>query len=61
MFLLTEVSKFELPGVADEQVLWLQVAVKDVPLVDVGQTPQQLVEEQLEDSRAEEEKITAMD
>lgn len=53
MLLLTEVSKFELSGVADEQVLWFQVAVKDVSLVNVGQPSQQLEEEQLEDSKGE--------
>lgn len=50
---LTKVSKFEFSGVTDEQVLWFQVAVKDVPLVDVGQASQQLEEEQLKDSRGE--------
>lgn len=34
---LTEVSEFELSSVADEQVLWFQVTVKDVPLMDVRQ------------------------
>lgn len=51
--LLTEVSEFELSSVADEQVLWLQVAVKDVPLVDVGQASQQLEQEQLENTSEE--------
>lgn len=46
---LTKVGKFELSGVADEQVLWFQVAVQDVPLVDVGQASQQLEEEELEE------------
>lgn len=45
--LLTKVSKFELSSVADEQVLWFQVTVKDVPLVDVGQASQQLEQEEL--------------
>ena len=36
--ILTKVCEFELSSVADEQVLWFQVTVKDVPLVDVGQT-----------------------
>lgn len=48
--LLTEVSELELSSVADEQVLWFQVAVKDVPLVDVGQASQQLEQEQLENT-----------
>lgn len=37
---LTKVGQFELACVADEQVLWFQVPVKDVALMDVRQTPQ---------------------
>lgn len=48
--LLTKVSEFELSSVADEQVLRFQVAVKDVPLVDVGQASQQLEQEKLENT-----------
>ena len=44
---LTKVSKFELSSVADEEVLWFQVSVKNVPLVDIGQASQQLKQEQL--------------
>ena len=54
--LLTKVSKFELSSVADEQVLWFQVTVKDVPLVDVGQASQQLVQEQLESTSEQTER-----
>lgn len=55
--LLTKVSEFELSSVADEQVLWFQVAVKDVPLVDVGQASQQLEQEQLENMSGQRETI----
>lgn len=55
--LLTKVSEFELSSVADEQVLWFQVAVKDVPLVDVGQASQQLEQEQLENMSRQRETI----
>lgn len=44
---LTKVSQLELSSVADQQVLRLQVAVQDVPLVDVGQASQQLEQEEL--------------
>lgn len=54
--LLTEVSEFELSSVADEQVLWFQVAVKDVPLVDVGQASQQLEQEQLQNANEQRER-----
>lgn len=37
---LTKVSEFQLSSVTDEQVLWFQVTMKDVPLVDVGQASQ---------------------
>lgn len=55
--LLTKVSEFQLSSVADEQVLWFQVAVKDVPLVDVGQASQQLEQEQLENMSGQRETI----
>lgn len=55
--LLTKVSEFELSSVADEQVLWFQVTVKDVPLVDVGQASQQLEQEQLENTSGQRETI----
>lgn len=45
----TEVGQFEFSSVRDEQVLRLEVTVQDIPLVDVGQTSQQLVQEQLID------------
>lgn len=50
--LLTKVSKFELSGVTNEEVLGFQVAVKNVPLVDVWQTSQQLEKEELKNDKA---------
>lgn len=45
--LLTKISQFELSGVTDEKVLWFQVTMEDVPLMDVRQASQQLEEEKL--------------
>lgn len=52
-FGVTEVSQFELPQVADEQVLGFEVPVQDPPTVDVGQTPQQLEHEDLMDTQTD--------
>lgn len=43
---LTKVSQFQLPNLADEEVLRLDVTVEDTPAVAVGEPPQQLEEEQ---------------
>lgn len=49
--LLTKVGEFQLSSVANEEVLGFQVTVKNVPLVDVGQTSQQLEQEELENNQ----------
>lgn len=51
MNLLTKVGEFQLSSVANEEVLGFQVTVKNVPLVDVGQTSQQLEQEELENNQ----------
>lgn len=51
LILLTKVGEFQLSSVANEEVLGFQVAVKNVPLVDVGQTSQQLEQEELENNQ----------
>lgn len=45
---LTKIRQLELPQVADEQVLGLQVPVEDPPAMDVAQTPEQLEQKDLE-------------
>lgn len=43
----TKVGQLELPSLVDQQVLGLQVSVENLPLVAVGQTSQQLEQEEL--------------
>ncbi len=42
----TEIGQFEFANFADEQILWLQVAVEDLALVHVAETAQQLEEKE---------------
>lgn len=51
LLLLTKVGQFEFSSVVDEKVLRLQVSVEDLPPVAVGQTSQDLEEENLEGRR----------
>lgn len=46
----TKVSQLQFSFVIDEQVLGLQVSVEDFPLVAVGQTPEKLEHEDLQEN-----------
>lgn len=48
---LTKIRQLELPQVADEQVLGLQVPVENPPAMDVAQSTEQLEQKDLEGMR----------
>lgn len=51
--LLTKVGQFQLPAIVDQEILRLEVSVKDFTPVTIVQTSQQLKEEELRETRTQ--------